>query len=132
MKSVSIKNETQKGGEDEKNYLHLMGHVNLNTLLYPGEKSCRIACPLKVYHETEMQKACGWECSYFRPKPPVVTEITTSVDKTGSKKSKKDQSDVSSKKSKSSKGSDGKSKSKGNKGGSEKKSVGVNLIEVLG
>lgn len=99
-----------------------MGHVNLNTLFYPGEKSCRIACPLRTYHEVEMQEACGWECSYFHPKPPIVTEIATPA----GKKEKKGQSDVSSKKSKSSK-TDKKSKTKGK----NDHSVGVNLIEVL-
>lgn len=106
-----------------------MAIANVDQLLYPGIKSCRVACPISTYHEQELLKLVGVKDSHYMPKPPEVPQEVIVKDKKGAKKKDKS-TKKDSKGSKSSKKSDKGKKGKGKKDDQTTKSAGINLAEV--
>ncbi|KRT82641.1 hypothetical protein AMK59_3552 [Oryctes borbonicus] len=106
-----------------------MAVANVDQLLYPGEKTCRVVCPIRTYHKQEILNQTGVKKSHFRPQPSETFVDIPSKDKEkkGDKKKEKP-----AKGSKGSKGSDKGKKSKGKKEDTTgSKSSGINLAEKL-
>ncbi|GJQ75037.1 hypothetical protein Trydic_g9656 [Trypoxylus dichotomus] len=107
--------------EASAEYLHLMAIVNVDQLLYPGEKTCRVACPIRTYHKQEILNQTGVNKSHFRPQ-----KLESSVDIEHKEKKGDKKKDKPAKESKDSKGSD-----KGKKGKGKKEDTGSNKLSGL-
>lgn len=88
-----------------------MAIAPIDQLFYPGVKSCRVACPIRTYHELEISDQTGIKNSCYRPKfvpaspePPPPRKEKAAKKEKESKKASKESSSKKSDKGKKGKG----------------------------